>query len=151
MKENKNKSKKKSETQVLDEITKGIKMGMDSISSVAEKIDDDKFKNALLDQYNGYNELLNRVDNKVQEFGNFPKDIPPMQKTMAHMEVKMNTAVDDSVSHIAEMMLQGTNMGIIKGIKLLHEGNDISNETHDILCDFVDYQENCVEALKKYL
>ena len=142
---------KKSETQVLDEITKGIKMGMDSISSVAEKIDDDKFKNALLDQYNGYNELLNRVDNKVQEFGNVPKDIPPMQKTMAHMEVKMNTAVDDSVSHIAEMMLQGTNMGIIEGRRLLNQHKQIEPDVESILNEFVTMQEDSVETLKKYL
>ena len=146
-----NKSKKKSETQVLDEITKGIKMGMDSISSVAEKVDDEKFKNALLDQYNGYNELLNRVDNKVQEFGNVPKDIPPMQKTMAHMEVKMNTAVDDSVSHIAEMMLQGTNMGIIEGRRILNAHDDLDEDVKNLINDFVSYQEESVEKLKKFL
>ena len=139
------------ETKVLYELNKGIKMGMDSISNVIESVKDQTFKQAILSQYNGYNELLNRVDTKLQEFGALPKDIPPVQKAMGYIEVKVNTSADNSISHIAEMMLQGTNMGIIKGVKLQHEGNEMSEETQNILNDFVNYQEHCVTQLKEYL
>ena len=36
---------------ILNEINKGIKMGMDSISNVAEKVQDDNFKKDLKFQY----------------------------------------------------------------------------------------------------
>ncbi len=143
--------KSKSEIDILNELNKGIKMGMDSISNVLESVKDDDFKQILLSQYNRYNEILNKVDKNLQKFNKVPKELPAMQKMMGSIEVKLNTTSDNSISHIAEMMLQGTNMGIIKGIKLLHNNSDISDETKDILKEFVDYQEECIEILKKYL
>lgn len=143
--------KNKSEVSILNELSKGIKMGMDSISNVLESVKDDDFKKILLSQYNKYNEILNKVDKALQNFDKVPKDLPTMQKAMGFIEVKLNTTSDNSVSHIAEMMLQGTNMGIIKGIKLLHNNLDISKETRDVLNEFVNYQEKCMEILKKYL
>lgn len=143
--------KNKNELEVLDELNKGIKMGMDSISNVLKSVKDDNFKQVLLSQYNKYNGLLNKVDEQLQKYGTLPKDLPTMQKAMEFIEVKLNTTSDNSTSHIAEMMLQGTNMGIIKGIKLLRNSDDISKNTKNILTDFVGYQEECMEILKKYL
>ena len=111
----------------------------------------DNFKKILLEQYNKYNEILNKVDKKLQTFDKVPKDLPAMQKAMGFIEVKMNTTSDNSISHIAEMMLQGTNMGIIKGIKLLHNNPDMDKTIQNILNEFVDYQEKCMETLKEYL
>ena len=36
---------------ILNELNKGIKMGMDSISNVSEKVQDDRFKQDLKYQY----------------------------------------------------------------------------------------------------
>lgn len=145
------KSKSKSEVTILNELNIGIKMGRDSISNVLESVKDDNFKKILLEQYNKYNEILNEVDKKLQTFDKVPKDLPAMQKAMEFIEVKMNTTSDNSISHIAEMMLQGTNMGIIKGIKLLHNNPDMDKTIQNILNEFVDYQEKCMETLKEYL
>lgn len=145
------KSKSKSEVTILNELNIGIKMGMDSISNVLGSVKDDNFKKILLEQYNKYNEILNKVDKKLQTFDKVPKDLPAMQKAMGFIEVKMNTTSDNSISHIAEMMLQGTNMGIIKGIKLLHNNPDMDKTIQNILNEFVDYQEKCMETLKEYL
>lgn len=144
--------KNKNELEILDELNKGIKMGMDSISNVLKSVKDDNFKQVLLNQYNKYDGLLNKVNEQLQGYGTLPKDLPTMQKAMGFIEVKLNTTSDNSISHIAEMMLQGTNMGIIKGIKLLHNSDDdISKNTKNILSDFVGYQEECMETLKEYL
>ena len=52
---------------------------------------------------------------------------------------------------ISEMMLQGTNMGIIEGVKLLNNNPDAPKQTKNILNEFIKFQENTVEQLKKYL
>lgn len=145
------KNKIENEISILNELNIGIKMGMDSISNVLESVKSDNFKKILLDQYNKYNGILNKVDKKLQTFDKVPKDLPTMQKAMGFIEVKLNTTADNSISHIAEMMLQGTNMGIIKGIKLLHSNPNMDKTTQNILNEFVDYQEKCMETLKQYL
>ena len=47
---------------ILNEINKGIKMGMDSINHVTDKVQDKEFKDLLLHEYDRYNSILNRSD-----------------------------------------------------------------------------------------
>ena len=136
---------------ILNEINKGIKMGMDSISNISEKVQNSDFKNDLKFQYNKYNEILNKVNNKISQLGGFPKELNPIQKAMGWISIEWNTIDDKSDSKISEMMLKGTNMGIIEGVKLLNQNPNCDKETKDILSEFVKFQENTVEQLKKYL
>ena len=139
------------ENYVLNELNKGIKMGMDSISNVAEKVQDDNFKQDLKYQYDKYNDILNNVNNQLSNYDDFPKELNSMQKAMGWMSVEMNTIIDKSNSKIAEMMLQGTNMGIIEGIKLKNEFPDLNNSVESVLDEFIKFQQDNVEQLKKYL
>ncbi len=136
---------------VLNEINKGIKMGMDSISTISEKVGDNNFKDDLLFQYDKYNEILNRVNSELKNYDDFPKELPPIQKTMGFIDIQISTLNDKSNSHIAEMLIKGTNMGIIEGVKLKNRNPDIEPNISNILDDFIQFQENNVEKLKKYL
>ena len=126
-------------------------MGMDSISNVSEKVQDSRFKDELLFQYDKYNEILNEVNDELTNYDDFPKELNPMQKAMGWMGVEINTLTDKSNSKIAELMIQGTNMGIIEGVKLLNHNPDTEKPIKDILNKFIDFQQNNVEQLKKYL
>lgn len=136
---------------ILNQINQGIKMGMDSISNVSEKVQDSRLKDELLFQYDKYNEILNEVNDELTNYDDFPKDLNPMQKAMGWMGVEMNTLTDKSNSKIAELMIQGTNMGIIEGVKLLNHNPDTNQSIKNILNKFIDFQQNNVEQLKKYL
>lgn len=136
---------------VLNEINKGIKMGMDSISTISEKVGDNNFKDDLLFQYDKYNEILNRVNSELKNYDDFPKELPTIQKTMGYIDIQLSTLNDKSNSHIAEMLIKGTNMGIIEGVKLKNRNPDIEPTISNILDDFIQFQENNVEKLKKYL
>lgn len=136
---------------VLNEINKGIKMGMDSISTISEKVEDNTFKDDLLFQYDKYNEILNRVNSELKNYDDFPKELPPFQKTMGYIDIQLSTLNDKSNSHIAEMLIKGTNMGIIEGVKLKNRNPDIDPTISNILDDFIKFQENNVEKLQKYL
>lgn len=64
--------------------------------------------------------------------------------------IEMKTMLDKSTSKIAELLLQGTNMGIIEGRKLLNH-KDTNEEVHDLVQEYVDMQEDAVEKLKRFL
>lgn len=136
---------------VLNEINKGIKMGMDSISTISEKVGDGNFKDDLLFQYDKYNDILNKVNSELRNYNNFPEELPPMQKVMGYMDIQMSTITDKSNSHIAEMLIKGTNMGIIEGVKLKNQNPTLDTKIQNILDEFIKFQENNVEKLKKYL
>ena len=139
------------EQYILNTVNKGLKMGMDSISTISEKVGDANFKDDLIYQYNQYNDILNRVNTELQNFQDLPSELPPMQKVMGYMDIQMSTIKDKSNSHIAEMLIKGTNMGIIAGVKLKNQNPDANQTTQKILDDFIQFQENTIEKLKKYL
>lgn len=139
------------EVYILNEINKGIKMGMDSISTIAEKVGDGNFKDDLLFQYDKYNDILNKVNSELKNYNDFPAELPPMQKVMGYVDIQVSTINDKSNSHIAEMLIKGTNMGIIEGVKLKNQNPTASEPVKNILDEFIKFQENNVEKLKKYL
>ncbi len=136
---------------ILNEINKGIKMGMDSISTISEKVGDQNFRDDLAFQYDKYNDILNKVNGELKNYNDFPEEVPPMQKAMGYMEIQMTTITDKSNSHIAEMLIKGNNMGIIQGVKLKNQNPDTDPNIKNILDEFIQFQENNVEKLKKYL
>ncbi len=136
---------------ILNEINKGIKMGMDSISSIAEKVTDDQLKDDLQSEYNQYNAILNDVNAELGKYEEFPKELNPAQKMMGWFDIQMSTLTDNSDSKIAEILIKGTNMGIIEGVKLLNNNPETTPEIKNILTNFIQFQENNVERLKKYL
>lgn len=137
---------------VLNEVNKGTTMGMDAISYVASKVGDPKFQQVLDVEYGKYKKIYNRVDEIYSQYSNDkPQETNAMNKMMTWYGVQMNTLTDKSNSNISELLLQGTNMGIIEGRRLLNNNPSVDPEVKQILNDFVVMQEDSVETLKKYL
>ena len=137
---------------VLNEVNKGTTMGMDAISYVAEKVGDKEFQNVLDVEYGKYKEINKRVENIYTQYSSKePQETNKMNQMMTWYGVQMKTMNDQSNSKISELLMQGTNMGIIEGRRLLNNNKEIDKEVKQILNDFVVMQEDSVETLKKYL
>ena len=137
---------------VLNEVNKGTTMGMDAISYVSDKVGDERFKKVLDVEYGKYKKIAEKVDNIYSQYSlKEPQETNMMNKMMTWYGVQMNTMTDKSNSKISELLLQGTNMGIIEGRRLLNNNPSIDSEVKQILNDFVVMQEDSVETLKKYL
>ncbi len=136
---------------ILDELTKGIKMGMDSISTISEEVTNTDLKQDLIYQFSEYNSLLNSIDNELKKYDKLPKELNPMQKAMGWMTIKWNTMDNRTDSKIAEMMVQGLNMGITEGVKLSNNNPNAEGNINSILDNFVAFQENSIKQLQKYL
>lgn len=137
---------------ILDEVNKGATMGMNAIHYVSDKVGDENFKQVLDVEYNKYKEIYNRVNDLYSNYSDKePHETSPMEKMMTWSGIQMNTMTDKSNSKISELLMQGTNMGIIEGRRLLNEHHEIEPDVENILNDFVVMQEDSVETLKKYL
>ena len=137
---------------ILDEVNKGATMGMDAISFVSEKAQDDTFKKVLDVEYNKYEDISKRVNNIYSNYSNEdPHETNAMNKMMTWYGIQMKTMADSSTSKLSELLMQGTNMGIIEGRRLINENPHAAEDVKNILNDFVVMQEDSVETLKKYL
>ena len=137
---------------ILDEVNKGATMGMNAISYVSEKVEDNDFKQVLDTEYNKYKDISNRVNTLYDNYSSKePHETNAMNKMMTWYGIQMKTMIDDSTSKLSELLMQGTNMGIIEGRRLLNQNQNIEPDVKNILNDFVVMQEDSVETLKKYL
>ena len=111
---------------ILDEVNKGATMGMDAISYISEKVVDNDFKEVLDTEYNKYKDISNRVNNLYDNYSSKePHETNAMNKMMTWYGIQMKTMVNDSTSKLSELLMQGTNMGIIEGRRLLNQNQNI--------------------------
>ena len=136
---------------ILNEVHKGVTMGMASLEEVSEKSNDQKFKDHLSYQYNLYQNTLNDVNKEFQKIGEIPDDTPISQKVMGWTGIQFNTMNDSSNSKLSELLIQGYDMGIIKGVKLLNNSPEASKTVKNILNNFISLQEDSINSLKKFL
>ena len=137
---------------ILDEVNKGATMGMDAISYVNEKVSDGEFKDVLDTEYKKYEKISERVNNLYSNYSKKePHETNAMNKMMTWYGIQMKTMTDNTTSKLSELLMQGTNMGIIEGRRLINKNSEAAQDVKNILNDFVVMQEDSVETLKKYL
>lgn len=139
------------EIEMLKEINKNAKMGMDSLNIVLEKVQDSNFENLLNTQHGEYQNIFDRTQELLVQNNETIKDNPMMQKAMSWFGIQINTISDTSNSKLSELLIQGNDMGIIEGIKLLNNHTFANNEIKNLLSDFVRLQEKNIDDLKKFL
>ena len=137
----------KNEINVLDELNKGACMGMDAIHFVLDKVEDEKLKDVLTEQYEKYKSISSKIN---ELYPGEPHETNAVNKVLTWYGIEMKTIMDNSSSKIAELLVQGTNMGIIEGRKLLNH-KEIDGKVHKLVQEYVDMQESSVEKLKQFL
>ena len=137
---------------ILDEVNKGATMGINAITYVFPKAKDSDFKKVLNVERNKYEKISERVNDLYSNYSQKePHETNTMEKMMTWYGIQMNTLKDDSTSKLSELLMHGTNMGIIEGRRLINQNTCIAQDVKDILNDFVVMQEDSIETLKKYL
>ena len=141
----------KEDINALDEIHKGACMGVDAISFVLDKVEDDSLKRELEKEEKDYNAIKRDIEKIYPKYNEGkPHETNVMNKAMTWSGIEMKTLTDKSNSKIAELLLQGVNMGIIEGRRILNQ-KKINKEVNDLVSRYVMMQESSVEILKKYL
>ena len=133
---------------ILDEVNKGASMGINAITYIFPKVKDSDFKKVFKVERNKC-EIIDDLYSNYSEKN--PHEINSMEKMMTWYGIQINTIKDDSTSKLSELLMQGTNMGILEGRRLINQNNNIAQDVKNILNDFVVMQEDSIETLKKYL
>ena len=136
---------------LLNELSKVCQLAMSNISFLCSRISDLNMKKELVSIYSQYSNILSQINQHFKKYGEVPDCIPMHYKVMGLCGVKMNTMKDKSNSHVADIMIQGTLMGIIKCQKILNSDFDIEKSTKQLLKDFNKFQRENMDKLNAYL
>ena len=135
----------------LDELNKGCSMGVDALNVILTKVDDNKFKDLLEKQKIEYKDLSDKISSIYEKYSE--KEIDKtnlMEKAMTWYGIEKDTITDSSISNLADLLIRGTNMGIIEGKKLLNN-KTMDKKVHKVCEEYVHMQELYLDKLKEYL
>ena len=134
----------KEDINALDEIHKGACMGQDALAFVMDKVEDEDLKNELEREYNQYEEIARDIDAIYPKYDKGePHSTSAMNKAMTWSGIEMKTMNDKSNSKIAELLLNGVNMGIIEGRRILNN-KKLNKEVNILVSKYVTMQEENV-------
>jgi len=143
---------KKINLESVNNIYKNAHIALQSISDVSKEVQDPGLKQELLDEYEGYEKIIGEISSYMAEHGHTPQDVNIMKKAMLWTSVKLNALADGSKSHIAEMMIKGTVMGITELTEMLNRGQEnIDKEILDYAEKLKNLEESYEEKLKTFL
>ena len=137
----------------FSEIYKNTKMGADAIISLLPHVKDDGLRSAMTMQLDGYEKYAARAAQALQERGLVAKEENLVARVSARMGMAINTMLDSTTGHIAEMMIEGSNMGITDMTKLLndYECKAEGEAAVRLARDVVRFEERNLETLKPFL
>ncbi len=138
--------------EVLTSIYKNAHIALQSISNVIGESDHPDLKKELNEEYDGYEKFIGELSCYMKEIGLEPKDIGVMKKAFMFTAIKMNTMTNDSKSHIAELMIKGTVMGITELTEIKNgHGNELGEKTKCFLNKLLSLEEEYEQRLKQLL
>ena len=132
------------------EIYRNLVAGKDSVETLRPMSEDSAFREVLLEEDKAYSEFCNRVECYAKRQGYQVKDLSLFAKGMMHMSATLNALTDKSASKLAEIMLQGINMGVISITRIV-------NKLHEEGCraslaeDMLDMLKHNAEEMKTFL
>lgn len=137
--------------EMLNYIYQNAEMGINTIKQILKESEDLKFRDVLKEQLNDYVYVVNKADTLLNFEGRLPKGIDVMPKVMSYLKIKVDTLRDNTSSHIAEMMINGSTMGVTDITKNLNKYDDIDDNIKDLASRLLKIEQDNIEALKPFL
>ena len=135
---------------LLSEVSKNVKMGGDSIVDLIDRAEDKHFRSEMTSELEKYREFERRAAKMLSERGLKPDEVTPLAKMGAKVGMVINTMLDTTTSHLAEMMINGATMGIVDLEKKLNEGG-YTPDAEEFASEVLGYEKSTVERLGQFL
>ncbi len=132
-------------------IYQNSQMGVDTIHQLMGIVEDDNFKRHLKSQFNEYKEIHDAARKSLNENGYDEKGISALSKIKTYLMINMQTLTDKTPSHISEMLIIGSNMGVINAVKNLKNYKDAEPGIIALMERLLKFEENNIQQLKGFL
>ena len=135
---------------MLEAIVQNTEMGKNTLDQLVPMAEDEQFKAELLRQRNIYRQLNQEPT---------PPSTPAAARPRARAHAKLNTKVsigmktitDKSTRNLAEMLTQGSGMGVVDCIKSQKDYPDAAPGSKRLMQKLQDFEEDNRLKLEQYL
>lgn len=151
------------ECMILQEVYQGAAMGAEAIGQLLPLVKNVRFRSDLKTQAGQYASSMEQAEQQLQTLSACPKELTPCQKKMICLSLKGKTLCNRETSHLAQLMIEGSNMGILSLTKVLNscgnyqpdpaaQGGDAQLSPAETLArNTIRVEEDNIDRLKAYL
>lgn len=136
---------------MLRECDAGIRMGVDSINDVIDRVDDESFKRCLAECKTGHEKLGDEIRVELDRFGDDGKAPNPIAKSMSWMKTETMMAMKGGDKTVADLMTDGCNMGVKSLSKYLNQYEAADEKSKDIAKRLISLEERLAQDIRQYL
>lgn len=127
--------------------------GYDAVTLLLPKAQDEKLHHDMVLHMEGYRYFGRVAKEQLQKANQPAKRLPGVRHIPARMGMMVHTMFNSSPEHIAELMINGSNMSILDMRKQLNRlrrqpGNE---EAADICQRMIDFEQDNVKRMQNYI
>ncbi len=140
--------------EIYKHIYQDSEMSLSSLENLKNdlKDKDNKIKDILDDIISGFIEYKKTSKKFLEKNKVEVEETGFMAKMMANMGIKKEVLIDNSDSHMADLLIQGISMGSINMEKKISDYKDkVPEEDIEYAQKFLEFEQEKIEELKKYL
>ena len=136
---------------LLEAVVQNTEMGKNTLEQIVPMTDDVQFKAELLRERNIYRELNQEAHTAIEACGGTAQGQSAMAKLNTKVSIGMKTITDKSTRNLAEMLTQGSGMGVVDCIKSQKDYPDAAPGSKRLMQKLQDFEEDNRLKLEQYL
>lgn len=138
-------------TELLNFIYQNSQMGVDTIKQLISIVEDVEFKKHLESQYNEYQKIHTAAKSLLNTNGYDEKGLSSFEKIKTYLMINMQTQTNKTPAHISEMLIIGSNMGVIDAVKNIKKYSEAEKNIKNLMEKLLKFEENNIQQLKQFL
>lgn len=137
--------------QLWKELYQNVSMGRQSLDTLIPKVQPGNLKDELIQQQKVYALAESKIAKKIQDKNMSVDEPSTAQKVMLWSSIQLNTVMNRTESHFAEMVIQGNSIGTIDLTRALNEYTEADKDARTAVQAVLETEKEDIETLKKYL
>ncbi len=136
---------------LLRECDAGVKMGIESIEEVVERIQSKAFRQILVESRHHHDELDREIQQLLERYQDEGKEPTPIAKGMSWMKTNAMLMMKPSDQTIADLMTDGCNMGVKSLHRYLNEYAAADEHSKAIAKKLVNLEQKLAVDIRDFL
>lgn len=136
---------------LLEAVAENTEMGKNTLNQILTMTDDEPFRTELKRQLNRYRELNQQAHTGMAACGGEVKGQSAFAKVNTAMGIELKSLLDKSTRNFAEMLIQGSEMGVNDCITALRDYPLASPGARTLAGQLQTFQSDSAQRLREFL
>lgn len=142
---------KSQEEAVYREIQRNTEMAIKAIDTISDKVYDEALAAQISRQSLKYARLRGEAVQALLDDKAEPYHTNQLTDMMLKAAIHYNTLLNTSTGHIAELMIKGSNNGVLELEKVLRHNETAGEKPRMLAKELLDFEQKNISTLKDYL